>query len=81
MKLADEGQTGVMVTLERKSNQPYKATTSTAKLCDVAVRAKPMPENFLNAEGNFPSEAFFEYARPLVGELPQYAELKYAPAK
>ncbi|MBN1555659.1 MAG: diphosphate--fructose-6-phosphate 1-phosphotransferase [Phycisphaerae bacterium] len=80
VKLADEGQNGVMVTLERESNQPYKIKTGTAALSDVAVRAKPMPENFLNEAGNFPSEAFFEYARPLVGELPEYAELKYQPA-
>lgn len=81
VKLADEGQSGVMVTLVRESNTPYKVKTGTAALCDVAVRAKPMPENFLNKAGNFPSEAFFEYARPLVGDLPEYAELKYAAAQ
>ncbi|MBN1943438.1 MAG: diphosphate--fructose-6-phosphate 1-phosphotransferase [Phycisphaerae bacterium] len=81
VKLADEGQSGVMVTLERESNDPYKITTGTAPLADVAVRAKPMPDHFLNEAGNFPSEAFFEYARPLVGELPEYAELKYTSAK
>jgi len=80
-RLADQGSGGVMVTLVRESNDPYKCTTGTASLEDVAVRAKPMPDAFLNQAGNFPSEAFLEYLRPLVGELPEFAELKYQPAK
>ncbi len=81
VRLAEEGRSGVMVTLVRKSDAPYRIATGTAPLSDVAVRAKPMPEDFLNETGNFPSEAFFEYARPLVGELPSYAELLNRPAK
>ena len=44
---------------------------------DVAVRAKPMPDAMINEDGNFPSEVFLEYARPLVGELPEYADLDF----
>jgi 6-phosphofructokinase 1 len=81
VRLAEEGQSGVMVTLVRESDDPYKTTTGTVALADVAVRAKPMPEDFLNNAGDFPSDKFFAYARPLVGDLPEYADLKCCPAK
>lgn len=80
-RLAAEGRSNVMVTLRRRSNRPYACGFGTAALKDVAVRAKPMPDEMINAAGNFPSEAFLEYARPLVGELAEFAELKYVPAK
>lgn len=80
-KLADEGNSGVMVSLVRDSNDPYKCSTGTSPLCDVAVRAKPMPDEFINEAGNFPSQAFVDYLRPLVGELPEFAELKYQQAQ
>jgi hypothetical protein len=40
-----------------------------------------MPDDMVNDDGNFPSDAFFEYARPLVGELPGYADLDFARVK
>jgi len=81
VKLAAEGRSGVMVTLVRQSNDPYRCATGTAALSDVAVRAKPMPDEFINAAGNFPSPAFLDYLRPLVSELPKFAKLKYKPAR
>lgn len=80
-RLAADGASGVMVTLVRESSAPYKCSLGTAPLAEVAERAKPMPDEMISAEGNYPSEAFLEYARPLVGELPEFAELKYVPAK
>lgn len=53
VELAAEGKTGVMVTLEREPGDSYVCTTGTAPLSDVAVRAKPMPDEYINAEGNF----------------------------
>ena len=50
-----------------------------APLEDVAVRSKPMPDEMINERGNFPSESFLEYLRPLVGELPEYADLAIEP--
>jgi 6-phosphofructokinase 1 len=37
----------------------------------VAEKAKPMPDEFINAEGNGVTEAFIEYAMPLTGGLPK----------
>jgi ATP-dependent phosphofructokinase / diphosphate-dependent phosphofructokinase len=80
VKLAVENKSGVMVSLERASNDPYTCVTGTTPLHDVAVRTKPMPDEFINQAGNFVTDAFFDYLRPLVGELPQYANLKFQAA-
>jgi 6-phosphofructokinase 1 len=75
VKLASEGKTGLMVTLVREPGKVYRCTTGTVALKDVAVRAKPLPEEFINAEGNFVTQACIDYIRPLVGELPDYVKL------
>ncbi|MEN8127209.1 MAG: 6-phosphofructokinase [Planctomycetota bacterium] len=76
VELAAAGTTGVMVTLERQAGDGYICGTGTAPLNDVAVRAKPMPDEFINAEGNFITEAFLDYLKPLVGPMPEYVKLK-----
>jgi len=79
VELAVKGRTGVMVTMKRVSagpSDPYRVEYSTAPLGDVAVRAKPMPEHFINPEGNFPTPECLDYLRPLVGELPVYTNLR-----
>jgi len=78
--LAKQGKTGLMVTLERESNSPYKCVTGEVALNKVAVKAKPMPDNYITPEGNFVTDEFIEYLRPLVGELPEYAKLSYKKA-
>jgi 6-phosphofructokinase 1 len=67
--LAKEGKTGLMVTLN------HDGSTGTAKLSDVAVKAKPMPNEFITADGFFVTDAFLNYLRPLVGEMPKYVRL------
>jgi len=75
IELARQGQTGRMVTLERTSSDPYQCTTGTASLADVAVHAKPMPDEYISADGSFVTDTFLDYVRPLVGELPRYGRL------
>ncbi len=66
-----DGESGVMVTIERTgAADSYGATYGTAPLSEVAVRAKPMPDEFI-AQSDVTGE-FLDYARPLVGELPAY---------
>jgi len=77
VKKAVEGTSGYMVILARESNDPYKCTTGLAPLEEVALSEKPVPDEFINAEGNFVTDKFFEYARPLIGEpLPEYVRLE-----
>jgi 6-phosphofructokinase 1 len=81
VRLATKGVSGVMVSLVRP-NGDYKTELGTTPLSEVAVRAKPMPDAFLNAEGNFPTEVFLNYARPLIGKLGDYGTLNMiAPKK
>jgi 6-phosphofructokinase 1 len=76
VKLADQGISGYMVTMDRSSNAPYKIGFGKALLKDVAVKAKPMPRDFINPEGNFPTEKFLEYCRPLISGLPEFIQLE-----
>jgi len=73
--LAKKGITGMMVTLERQADKKYKCETGTIPLMDAAGKAKPMPDEYINEEGNFITDAFLDYVRPLVGRLPIYAKL------
>jgi 6-phosphofructokinase 1 len=41
-----------------------------AKLKDVARESTEMPAKFINKEGNYVTDAFKNYVRPLVGEMP-----------
>lgn len=76
VKLAIQEKSGVMVTLERRSNYPYLCETGTIPLEDVAMRTKPIPDNYISDDGFFVTGEFMDYIRPLVGEMPRYAELK-----
>ena len=77
VELAAKGTTGVMVTLVREPEKSYKCTTGTIPLSEVAARAKPMPDEFISEDGTDVTPAFIEYAKPLVGKLPEYVKLAY----
>jgi len=77
VRYACEGVTDKMVTLERVSNTPYRCETGLADLQEVANAERPVPDEFITAEGNDVTAAFLDYARPLIGgPLPPYARLK-----
>lgn len=77
VELASGGTSGVMVTIDRinkggKVSFEYGSTS----LSSVAVRAKAMPADFINDEGNFVTDKFLEYIRPLIPELPRFTRLE-----
>ena len=79
VRKACEGVTDKMITLERVSNEPYCCDTGLAALADVANAERPMPDEFIAADGNDVTPAFLDYARPLIGApLPSYARLRLA---
>ncbi|MCL2305436.1 MAG: 6-phosphofructokinase [Planctomycetaceae bacterium] len=75
VELALAGTSGVMVTIQRESNVPYKYSLSTAPLEEVALGEKPMPDDFICDDRLYVTEKALEYLRPLIGELPTYPRL------
>jgi 6-phosphofructokinase 1 len=68
---------GHMVTLVRRSDAPYRASTGLAPLAAVANRSREMPAEFIGPSAAEPTTAAFaRYALPLLGgPLPRYAWL------
>jgi ATP-dependent phosphofructokinase / diphosphate-dependent phosphofructokinase len=75
VELALTGKSGVMVSIVRDSSEPYRWSLGDAPLAEVALGAKPMPDHFINAEGNFVTPECIAYLKPLIGPLPEYARL------
>ena len=80
VELAAEGVTGMMVSIVRESNDPYRWSLGAAPLAEVAVNAKPMPEKYINDQGSYVTRACLEYLKPLIGPLPDYVRLAGFPA-
>jgi 6-phosphofructokinase 1 len=71
------GTTGYMVTLDRMSGPDYECQTGLAKLEEVAGRTRTVPKEFVTKNGNFITNDFVDYAKPLIGAaLPRYARLR-----
>ena len=67
----------VMITISRLSAEHYTVEYGTAPLQEVAVRAKPMPANMITS--GFVTDAFLQYAAPLVGSFDEYVRLDVLP--
>ena len=77
IQLAEEGVSGVMVSIHRVNSSPYQVELKTISLDEVALHTKPMDDKYINAQGNFVTDEFIKYIKPLVGELPNYSELNF----
>jgi len=68
------------VAIKRTGNgKDYAVELFRTELSNVAEKTKSMPDEFINAEGNGITDAFVEYAMPLVGELPKTEYLGNCP--
>lgn len=76
VRLAKNGESGFMVSIERLSDNPYQIAFGKVPLKEVAVAAKPMPAEFFNTAGNHVSPLFIDYMTPLAGELPEFVRLE-----
>jgi len=77
VKLAAQGASGVMVTLERAAcAEHYRVQTGTVALEVVANQQKRLPDSFIASDGAGMTDAFVAYATPLIGEpLPTFERL------
>ena len=76
VRYALEGQTDVMVALERSVGDDYSCTTVAVPLAAVAGAVKAMPPEFLDSGRYQVTDAFLDYARPLIGDpIPAPARL------
>jgi len=77
IKLAEEGVSDVMVSISRTHSAPYRIELNTVPLEEVALKIKPMDDQYINAQGNFVTDEYIKYIKPLVGKLPIYTELNF----
>ena len=63
-----KGTTGKMVAFKRISTEPYKVEPFLVDIDEVMMYERTMPDEFINEKGNGVTEAFKEWARPLLGE-------------
>ena len=77
VRLALAGETDRMVTLVRQGDEPYRCTTGSAALSEVANRQRLLPADYIAPDYSDVTDAFRRYARPLLGPepLPTYALL------
>ena len=86
LTLSTEGQSGVMVTLNRLSNDPYTVSAEYMDIHDAANMVKNVPVSWITPDGHDVTEEMLDYLRPLiVGEpsvsykngLPEYLSVEH----
>jgi len=72
-----DGESDKMITLVRHPEPAYHCTTGLVELAKVANEQRLMPEDYLDESKIMVSEAFYDYALPLIGDpLPKYPQLE-----
>jgi 6-phosphofructokinase 1 len=71
VKFAMKENSGSVAIERLGSGKKYTVKYFRTELSNVAEKTKPMPDEFINAEGNGVTEAFVEYAMPLTGGVPR----------
>ena len=64
------------IAIRRKPGKKYAVYFERVPLANVSKETRHVPDNFINKLGNDVTQAFFDYARPLVGKLPEIGRFK-----
>ena len=73
VKAAEEGHSGLMVSLERLSDNPYQCATGLKDVGHIANLEKKLPASWIQQDSFDVTDAFLQYARPLIqAELPPF---------
>jgi 6-phosphofructokinase 1 len=81
VKEAISGNKDGSIAIMRKSGRKYGVEFKRVPLRSVAKETRHMPAKFINNEGNNVTQAFIDYAAPIVGKLPRIGKLKRVPVK
>jgi len=82
---ACDGETDIMVTIERTNQDPFEFETETTSLVSVADQTKLVPLDWLNDRHNGVTPEFIDYVKPLAdkgaqgiaaGDLPAYPRMR-----
>lgn len=69
------------IAIKRMPGDSYGVTFEVVPLANVARETKCMRDEFITPEGNNVTQAFLDYARPLIGTLPVKGSLAAIPAE
>lgn len=70
LEAANNGKTGMMITIERDNKNGYHAKTNVYDIHNIANIEKKVPIEWIDIKNNQMKKEFLEYARPLIqGEL------------
>ena len=74
VRLAINGESGVMSTIERACGKDYSVTFGKADIRNIANEIRTVPDEYINEEGNGLTELCLDYLKPLIlGEVsPKY---------
>ena len=64
------------IAIRRKPGKKYAVYFERVPLANVSKETRHVPDNFINKTGNDVTQAFFDYARPIVGRLPEIGRFK-----
>ena len=70
VEAAFNGNSGMMVIIERKNTKKYESTTSIYDIHNIANVEKKIPLEWIDEKNNYMKKEYIEYAKPLIqGEL------------
>ena len=78
---AIRGDVDGSIAIKRKPGKKYAVEFKRVPLKSVAKATRHMPDRYINAAGNNVTQAFINYAAPIVGKLPKTGKLKRVPVK
>lgn len=78
---AMHGELSGSIAIRRRPGKKYQVYFERVPLQSVAKNTRRLPDEFINSAGNNVTAAFLNYARPLVGALPQVGRFKGIPVK
>lgn len=66
VKAADEGDSGMMVVIDRVSDDPYQSASGVYDVHKIANGEKCVPREWINKDGDYVTEQFLDYVSPLI---------------